>query len=112
VDYESEVDDDMIYIFRKGEVSTDLHFLFWIDKLKGSSSINAQFIFDHTGVLTKLSLTLTLSLDEINVDPTTLCGIHYKMWMLTCLFGHNLGESRFYVHYKLCIKMNIVAPGF
>lgn len=42
MDYESEVDDDMIYIFRKGEVSTDLLFLFWIDKLKGSSSINAQ----------------------------------------------------------------------
>jgi hypothetical protein len=28
VDYESEVDDDMLSIFRKGEVGTNLHFLY------------------------------------------------------------------------------------
>lgn len=45
MDYESEVDDDMLSIFRKGEVGTSLLFLFWIYKLKGSSSIIiAQFI--------------------------------------------------------------------
>lgn len=60
VDYESEVDDDMIYIFRKGEVSTDLLFLLWIDKLKSSSSIDAQFIFDHRGVLAKFSFQHSL----------------------------------------------------